>query len=193
MLTEGPLAVTARVANVLDALGIPYFVSGSLASTLYGIVRTTLDSDIVAEMHVDQVKAFVTMLGDDFYFDELMIANAISRCSSFNIIHCESMFKVDIFIPVSRPFLSSQFSRARKTEFSLHGNADTIMFGSPEDTLLSKMEWYKQGGEVSDRQWRDIIGLLITQGNNLDQVYLRHWAEALELSALFERALTEAA
>ena len=67
------------------------------------------------------------------------------------------------------------------------------MFGSPEDTLLSKMEWYKQGGEVSDRQWRDIIGLLITQGNNLDQVYLRHWAEALELSALFERALTEAA
>ena len=99
-----PIEVTIRVTQVLEELNIPYLISGSLASTLYGMVRTTQDSDIVAEIRLEHLPAFVLALQDDFFMDDVMIAESIRRYSSFNIIHRESMFKVDVFIPRPRPF-----------------------------------------------------------------------------------------
>ena len=151
-----PIEVTLKVTGVFEALGVPYLIGGSLASTLYGMVRTTQDSDIVAEMKIKHLKPFVTALQDEFYVDDEMIAESIQRHSSFNIIHRESMFKVDVFIPSPRPFLQAQLARANKQNFSLETEI-SAKFASPEDTILSKLEWYRMGGEVSERQWRDVL------------------------------------
>ncbi|HEY9076175.1 MAG TPA: hypothetical protein VIO61_06510 [Anaerolineaceae bacterium] len=89
-----PIEVTVRVTQVLEKLNIPYLIGGSLASALYGMVRTTQDADIVAEMRLEHLKPFVMALQNDFYLDDEMIAESIRNHSSFNIIHRESMFKV---------------------------------------------------------------------------------------------------
>ncbi|MFZ5855624.1 MAG: hypothetical protein ACOYZ6_02235 [Chloroflexota bacterium] len=186
-----PVEVTLKVTDALEKLGIPYLIGGSLASTLYGMVRTTQDSDIVAEMRLEHLQAFVSFLQVEFYVDDEMISEAIKHNSSFNIIHRETMFKVDVFIPRQRPFLESQLSRARKQTFIFETEV-SARFASPEDTILSKLEWYRMGGEVSDRQWRDILGVLKTQAGELELGYLRKWAGELKVSDLLERALKEA-
>lgn len=185
-----PIEVTLKVTDVFEQLGVPYLIGGSLASTLYGMVRTTQDSDIVAEMRFEHVRSFVSALQGEFYIDEEMIANAIGRNSSFNIIHRESIFKVDVFIPRPRPFLQSQLARAQKQTFTFEKEV-SAKFATPEDTILSKLEWYRMGGEVSDRQWRDILGVLKTRAGELDLAYLRKWAKELRVDDLLERALRE--
>ena len=185
-----PIEVTIRVTQILEKLNIPYLIGGSLASTLYGMVRTTQDSDIVAEMQLEHLVPFVTTLRDEFYMDEEMIAESIQRHSSFNIIHRESMFKVDVFIPHPRPFLQSQLARAQKQTFQFE-NEVSANFCGPEDTILAKLEWYRLGGEVSERQWRDILGVLKTRASKLDLGYLRKWANDLKVSDLLEHALKE--
>ena len=183
-----PVEVTLKVTGVLEKLGVPYLIGGSLASTLYGMVRTTQDSDIIAEMRSEHVQPFVSPLQAEFYVDEEMIAESIQHNSSFNIIHRETMFKVDVFIPRPRPFLQAQFERAQRQTFSLETEM-SAKFASPEDTILSKLEWYRMGGEVSDRQWRDILGVLKTRAGELDLEYLRKWAAELHVGDLLERAL----
>lgn len=185
-----PIEVTIQVTQVLEKLNIPYLIGGSLASTLYGMVRTTQDSDIVAEMQMEHLKPFVLALQDEFYVDGEMIAESIQHHSSFNIIHRESMFKVDVFIPRPRPFLQSQLARARKQTFLFESEV-SAKFSSPEDTILAKLEWFRLGGEVSERQWRDILGVLKTRAGELDLDYLRKWANELKVSDLLERALKE--
>jgi hypothetical protein len=187
-----PVEVTLKVTDVFEKLGVPYLIGGSLASTLYGMVRTTQDSDIVAEMRLEHLQPFVTALQDEFYVDDEMISESIQRNSSFNLIHRETMFKVDVFIPRPRPFLQSQLARAQRQTFIFETEV-SAKFASPEDTILSKLEWYRLGGEVSDRQWRDILGVMKTRAGDLDLVYLRLWAGELKVSDLLERALSEAA
>lgn len=186
-----PVEVTLKVTDILENLDIPYLISGSLASTLYGMVRTTQDSDIVAEMRHEHLKPFISALQDEFYVDDEMIAEAIQHNSSFNIIHRETMFKVDVFLPRPRPFLQSQLTRAQKQTFTFESEV-SAKFASPEDTILSKLEWYRMGGEVSDRQWRDILGVLKTKSGEIDIDYLKKWASELKVSDLLERALQEA-
>jgi hypothetical protein len=185
-----PVEVTLKVTGVLERLGVPYLISGSLASALYGMVRTTQDADIVAEMRLEHLAPFTAALQNEFYVDDQMISNAIESHSSFNIIHRETMFKVDVFVPSPRPFLQSQLARAQRQTF-LFENEVSAQFASPEDTILSKLEWYRLGGEVSERQWRDILGVLKTRAGELDLDYLRKWAGELQVSALLERALKE--
>lgn len=190
LVQNEPIEVTIRVTQVLEKLNIPYLIGGSLASTLYGMVRTTQDSDIVAEMQMEHLQPFVLALQDEFYVDDEMMAESIQHHSSFNIIHRESMFKVDIFIPHPRPFLQSQLDRAQKQTF-LFEKEISAKFSSPEDTILAKLEWYRLGGEVSERQWRDILGVLKTRAGGLDLDYLRKWANELKVSDLLERALKD--
>lgn len=185
-----PVEVTLKVTDVLEKLGIPYLIGGSLASTLYGMLRTTQDSDIIAEMRLEHLQPFVSALQDEFYIDDEVIAESIQRNSSFNIIHRETMFKVDVFIPRPRPFLQSQLARAQRQSFSLEREV-SAKFASPEDTILSKLEWYRIGGEASDRQWRDILGVLKTREGELDLDYLQKWAKELNVTDLLERALKQ--
>lgn len=185
-----PIEVTFKVTQVLEKLGVPYIIGGSLASTLYGMIRTTQDSDIIAEMHPQHVQPFITALEGEFFIDGEMIHESILRQSSFNIIHRDSMFKVDVFIPQPRPFHQSQLDRAQRQTFHLESEI-SANFASAEDTILSKLEWYRMGGEVSDRQWRDILGVLKTRAGDLDSSYLHKWAKELKVSDLLERALTD--
>ena len=186
-----PVEVTLKVTGAFEKLNVPYLIGGSLASTLHGMVRTTQDSDVIAEMRHEHLQPFVLALQDEFYIDEETIADSIQHNSSFNIIHRETMFKVDVFIPSPRPFLQAQLARAQRQTFSFETEI-SAKFASPEDTVLSKLEWYRMGGEVSDRQWRDILGVLKTRAGELDLGYLRKWAAELHISDLLERALKDA-
>lgn len=191
MLPE-PIVATISVTTTLEKLGVRYLIGGSLASTVHGMVRITQDSDIVAELRPEHVEPFVTALKSEFYVDEESIAAAVTEHTSFNIIHRESMLKVDVFVPVLRPFVREQLARARKQVFVLEPHAEALV-ATAEDTLLSKLEWYRIGGEVSERQWRDVLGILKVQVGNLDLEYLREWAKELKVSDLLKRALTESA
>ncbi len=187
-MASDAIAATIRVTRTLERIGVPYFIGGSIASTLYGMVRTTQDVDIIAEMMAEHIPLLMAELQSEFYMDDEMMADAIAHRSSFNIIHRESMFKVDIFVPRSRPFVKMQFSRSRQERLS----ADPQMVAtvaSPEDTLLAKLEWYRMGGEVSERQWRDVLGVMKVQAGALDLDYLHHMARELQVEDLLERAL----
>jgi hypothetical protein len=192
IMRNEPLEVTIKVTEVFEKLSVPYLIGGSLASALYGMVRTTQDADIVAELRPEHLQPFVSALQDEFYVDDEMIAAAIQHNSSFNIIHHEAMFKVDVFIPRPRPFLESQLARAQRQTFAFESEV-SAKFASPEDTILSKLEWYRMGGEVSERQWRDILGVLKTRAGDLDLDYLRRWADELKVSDLLAKALNDAA
>lgn len=189
MSAEGldPTGVMLRVTSVLEALGVPYLVGGSMASIFHGMMRTTNDADLVAELGMEHVDAFAAALRSTFYLDEESIRDAIQTRSSFNVIHLDTMFKVDVFISRRRPFDLARFQRgARQTLLASSGEGATM--SSAEDAILAKLEWYRLGGEVSERQWRDVLGVLKTQGARLDVAYLRTWAEGLGVLDLLERA-----
>jgi len=189
-MVNEPALVTTKVTRVLEELNVRYLIGGSLASTLYGIVRTTQDSDIVADLKPEHSESFISELNDEFYIDEVMIAEAIVRHSSFNIIHKESFFKIDVFVPKMRPYLEQQLNRAQRQILSIEPPAEAFV-ASPEDTILAKIEWFRMGGEVSERQWRDILGIIEVQGKNLDIEYMHRWAKDLTISELLDRALKE--
>ncbi|MGZ3646137.1 MAG: hypothetical protein ACXVCM_20065 [Ktedonobacteraceae bacterium] len=119
-----------------------------------------------------------------------MIRDAIKRRSSFNVIHLETMLKVDVYIPKSRPFDQEELRRVQQ-EVLLEGTRP-LKVASPEGTILNKLEGYRMGGEVSDRQWNDILGVLKVQGTHLDMSYLQGWAVNLKVADLLERALVDA-
>lgn len=190
MIDSEALQVTLTVTNLLDDLGIPYVIGGSMASIIHGMLRTTMDVDIVADMQLAHVDSFVTGLQGAFYADEQMIQQAIERRSSFNLIHLNTIFKVDIFIPKGRPFDQQQLDRRISEQIGSESN-EKIWVLSAEDVILAKLEWFRIGGEVSERQWRDILGVLKTQQTALDINYLRQWAQSLGVADLLERALEE--
>ena len=189
-MQSDPIQVTVAVTTVLERLGVSYLIGGSLASTLHGMVRSTQDSDILADIKKEHVRPFIQELQLDFYIDDEMVANAVALRSSFNIIHRESMFKVDIFMPRQRSFEKMQFARARRETLSLEPEMKA-MVSTPEDILLAKLDWYRMGGEVSDRQWRDVMGVLKIQGDALDFKYLHTMAKELQIYDLLDRALSE--
>ena len=179
------------VAQTLERLGIPYAIGGSLASSLHGVMSSTLDVDIVADMKLEHIKPLVAALSKEFYADDEMMRDAIEHHSSFNLIHYETAFKVDIFIRKLRPFDQMQLERRRKSVIATDPE-ESVWVVSPEDIILAKLEWYRMGGEVSDRQWRDILGVLKTRAGELDLAYLRKLAIELKIVDLLDRALKEA-
>ena len=184
------LAAITPVIEALEELGVPYHIGGSVASSIYGILRATIDVDLIVDLRLEQVRPLVIRLQTDYYIDEDMIRDAIKRRSSFNVIHLETMLKVDVYIPRSRPFDQEELRRVQQ-EVLLEGTRP-LNVASPEGTILNKLEWYRMGGEVSDRQWNDILGVLKVQGNHLDMAYLQRWAANLKVTDLLERALVDA-
>jgi len=185
-----PIAVTLLVTHALDDLQIPYLVVGSLAAAYYGVSRSSLDSDIVVDLNLDQIPALLQKLGGDFTADELMAQDAVKRQGSFNLIHRPTMFKVDIFIAKQRPFDRAQLERRRSLRFDAEGQ--TAFLASAEDTILAKLEWYRLGNETSDRQWQDILGILKVQKDNLDLILLKDWASRIGVADLLNRVIEEA-
>ena len=191
MINE-PVAVTLLVIEALERLGVAYVIGGSLASAVHGVPRATLDTDLVADLELVHARPLAQALHPAFYADEGAIRAAIGQGQSFNVVHLETMFKVDVFVAGGKAFARQQLAR-RGVQVVADDPERTAYVLSAEDTLLAKLDWYRQGGEVSERQWRDVLGVLRAQTARLDQAYLRQWAVQLNVRDLLERALSEAA
>jgi len=179
-----PIGVTMTVINALEDLGVRYVVVGSLASAVHGVVRATIDADLVADLDLDDVEPLAKRLNAAFYADQKMMRDAVRCRASFNLIHLETTFKVDVFVAKSR-----SFDQAHLLSDALKARA---YVATAEDIVLSKLEWYQMGGCVSDRQWRDVLGVLKVQGDRLDLDYLRGMAVSLDVTGLLTQALAEA-
>ena len=179
--------VTLAVTRIFDGLKIDYYIGGSLASSAFGVARSTMDVDIVADIKIQHVTGIEEELKKAFYIDKEMVERAIRERSSFNIIHLKSMFKVDVFIPPDHPFERQVFSRKLSQPVTEDG-LKKLFFSSPEDIILRKLVWYQTGGRISDRQWNDVLGVMKVQSERLDKPYLRLWAANLGVAELLERA-----
>jgi len=190
---QPPDAITAMTPVVaeLERLGVTYYVSGSVASSAYGHMRSTQDADLVADLQAAHVDPLVHALRGAYYVSAGAAFEAIARRSCFNLIHLATMFKVDIFVAKLRPYDRMALTRIQKRRLDKEDPASDFFLASPEDVVLSKLEWYRLGGEVSEMQWLDITKVLKVQSDALDRAYLEHWAAELRVADLLERAWKE--
>ena len=191
MTAADVVAALRPVADALDALGVRYFLGGSIASSAHGIARASLDADVVAELEPQHVDALANRLSPAYYVPLDRLRSAAAARSSCNFIHLATMFKIDLFVSKGRAFDREAAGRARPEAIDDGPDAPRFPVGSPEDTVLAKLEWFRLGGETSERQWWDVIGLLkVTR--DADRDYLRLWAAALGVTDLLERAFAQA-
>jgi len=186
-----PVALALILARILERLGIRYCIGGSVASSVYGEVRTTLDVDVVAELDTAHVDALVAAVESDFYVAREAIERAVRERSSFNLIHEETLVKADIYVSPDDPTHREQLARTRRVALRSEAGSE-VGLASPEDVVIHKLRWYEMGGRISDRQWRDVLGVLKVQGASLDFEYLKRAAAALGLSELLVVARSEA-
>ncbi len=185
-----PLTVLSQVTATLDQQNIPYALVGSFASSIHGMYRSTADIDILADIHPEQIRPLLVALQNSFYLDEHTMRDAVAQGRSFNAIHFDSVFKVDIFVAKSDDFALSQLNRGQLRKISPDKN-EAVYVATAEDTILAKLRWYRVGHETSNTQWNDVLGVLGTSGNSLDAEYLRTWAERLGVLDLLQRALDD--
>ncbi len=179
------------VIKVFDELGLLYYIGGSIASSAYGIARATMDVDLILNLDASYIESLLEKLKDNYFIDGEMISDAVKAKSSFNIIHLETMLKIDIFILKDHPYAQKAFERKIKDKLEEEPSAISIYLCSPEDIILCKLDWYKAGSETSERQWMDIIGVIKVQRDNLDKSYLNIWAQKLGLLNLLKKAFQE--
>ncbi|MEO7096278.1 MAG: hypothetical protein ABI175_23670, partial [Polyangiales bacterium] len=174
-----------RVAAALDRASVAYFVGGSLASSFQGEPRSTNDIDLVIDLAEPAIASLLDALGDDFSVDGDSLRDAVRRRTSCNIFFLPLVTKIDLFIRRHGGFDDSEFDRRKP--MLVRGDRHLVL-KSPEDTVLRKLLWYVEGGESSQRQWRDVVEVLRVSGPELDREYLHVWAERLGLSTLLDRA-----
>jgi len=187
------LAALTQIVRELESLGVAYYVGGSTASSNYGVARSTLDVGLVADLSQVHVDPLVKALQADYYIDARMVADAIERKSCFNVIHLSTSFKVDVFVVKDRDYDRAAMQRIRKDSLDRDRPSEEYFLAAPEDVVLSKLEWFRLGNEVSEKQWDDILGVLRVQAGALDRSYLTEWAVELGVADLLERAFAEAA
>lgn len=187
---EEIIEALSPVVQVLNTLKVSYYIGGSVASSVYGAFRATRDIDMVSDLKIEDVNSFFDALRGEYYVDRDMITDAIRRRSSFNIIHLRTMFKIDIFILKEREF--DEIALRRKREDTLSDASRLKLFiSSPEDIILYKLEWYKLGDHVSERQIEDVKNIFLVQAKNLDMNYIKLWAERLDVKKILDKLLKE--
>lgn len=173
----------------LDALGVAWVTGGSIASSVHGEPRSTQDVDMVVALLASHVAPFVKAMRRDYYVDEEAMRVALTEGGSFNAVHFTSAIKVDFFVAGDDPFEAERLRSRQRIE--MH---DAVLYvDTAEHTLLRKLEWYRRGGEVSERQWRDVLAIARIQGDRLDREHLRQWAGRLGVTDLLERVMEETA
>ena len=187
-MTTGPIALALDVARTLDALGIPYVLGGSLASSIMGEPRSTVDIDMAIRLDSVSLEPLLEATRTEFYVPEDAARAATETASSFNMVHRAGALKVDLFVLGDGVLDRRQLARRVRMVVSVDP-ASELWVTSAEDQVLRKLEWYRSGGGVSDRQWRDVVGILSVQSGRLDVVDLTRTAEAVGLGTLFSRAL----
>jgi hypothetical protein len=184
------LAALASFVAALDRAGVHFFVGGAVASSTHGLMRSTEDLDIAAELEAAQVDPLVKELQSEFDVDDEAVRDAVKRRRPCNIYFRAEFTRIDLYVLANTPFNRSQMSR--RVVLDIPGIARRVPLASPEDVVLKKLDWYRQGHEVSQRQWKDVLGVLVVQGPRLDAAYLKAWAHELDVEGLLDRALAEA-
>lgn len=187
-----PTEFLFHVAGILEGLGIRYHVGGSVASSAHGMYRASADVDFVIDPTREQLDALALALDSEFYVSRSAMAEALEDRSTFNAIHQQTSFKIDFFIKGSAPFDSEELNRSIRHPFG-DPQGRAVFLKSPEDTILRKLEWFRRGGEVSERQWQDVLSILAGARSSLDGPYLDRWAAELDVADLLGRAREEAA
>lgn len=191
MSGPGALSLIVRIAEVLDELGIPYALGGSLASSLFGEPRATADVDVALQIDPELGEALLEKVQPEFYVPIDSARQAIRTHDAFNLLSSDQAMKVDLF--VLGDGLLDRRQIERRVLVPLPGADSGVWVTSPEDQVLRKLDWYRRGGSVSDRQWRDVIGIILVRGDALDLQYLRETADQADLRALLDQALQHAA
>ncbi len=170
-----------RAVRAFEKIGIPYLVTGSVASIAYGEPRLTNDIDIIADMNEHHVTSLLAAFpADEFYVSKEAVIEAIHSRGQFNIIHPAPGLKLDIIIRQQTPFDDSRFARSRRVSPAESFDAS---FAAPEDVIIKKMEYYREGG--SEKHLRDIAGILKISGDTVDREYIDEWARRLGLTDIW--------
>ena len=174
-----------QAIDVLERIEIPYMVVGSVASGAYGEPRLTRDIDIVVDLRPDQVDGFCAAFpAEQYYVSSDAARQAVRQGRQFNLIHPGSGHKVDFMVARQDPFGRTQMMRRRRA-MVLPDREGYI--GSPDDIIISKMQYYKEGG--AEKHLRDITGILKVSGDEVDRAYVQRWVEQLGLSDVWEAVL----
>ena len=184
--TDDLVEALGPVVAAFNNLKIPHYIGGSIASSYHGATRSTMDVDLVCEMQEVQVGEFLAEIDDRFYVSESAVRQAVERKSCFNLIHLPSSFKVDVFVSRQRTFDNDCMRRANVATL---GDSRTIEvpIATAEDTIISKLEWYRLTNETSERQWEDVSRLIRLLGDSADFDYLRRAAESVGVTDLLDR------
>jgi hypothetical protein len=185
-----PLDHVVYLGRLLDSLEVPWVLGGSLASSIVGEPRSTMDIDVAVDIDLAGVEDLVAAVAEEYYVSLQMVREAVTTHSSFNLIHLATGMKVDLFPLSQDPLDVRQLKRRERVEVS---PGVTIWVGAPDDQVLRKLRWYRLGGEVSERQWRDVVSILLVQGSRVDHQQLLTDAGPLGLADLVERALADVA
>ncbi len=186
--TDDLVDALAPVIAALQAIGISHYVGGSVASSFHGATRSTMDVDLVCELTEQQISPFITSLNDDFYISESAIRDAVKRKSCFNLIHLPTSFKVDVFISRGRPFDVNAMQRATTQQL---GDSRTVAarIATAEDSIVSKLEWFRLTNETSERQWDDVTKLIKLLDDAADVEYLHEASASVGVGDLLDRLL----
>lgn len=185
-----PTGLIIHVAGILERLGIPYHVGGSVASSAHGMYRASADVDFVIDPTPGQLQALAGALEPEFYVSRAAVAEALAQRGTFNAIHEATSFKVDFFLKGTAPFDDEELRRSIRMVVGA-GQPHSILIKSAEDTILRKLHWYRRGGEVGERQWQDVLSILAAMRGQLEEGHLDRWARELGVSDLLARARRE--
>lgn len=185
MTDNAPAGLLRTIVELLDAIGIPHMVVGSFASTAHGEPRSTRDLDLVIDPDTEQLDQLLGALDPEHYYvDPAVARDAYRRRSMFNVIEIGTAWKLDLVIRKARPFSVGELQRRQVTRILGMG----VATATPEDTVIAKLEWAKQG--ASDRQIEDVAGILRVRGPDLDVPYIERWVSELGLVEQWQRART---
>ncbi|MBU6276455.1 MAG: hypothetical protein KGQ61_07455 [Planctomycetes bacterium] len=181
-------AALAPVAAALRGLGVRHYVGGSVASTIHGAIRSTMDVDLVCELRADQIEPFLAAFGDDFYVSGPAVRQAVERRSCFNLVHLPTAYKVDVFVSRDRPFDRQAMDRAILLSVTVD-DPWQLPVATVEDSIVAKLEWFRLGDETSQRQWDDVSRLTALHAEALDLAHMRRMAESVGVIDLLDRLL----
>lgn len=191
MWTQDPSEIARLLHPIFEQLGIPYYITGGVAASMYGDPRTTRDMDLVIEARREDISQLAEALEQaGFYCPPGAVEEiAEGRGQTLSITHMEQLLNADLVLNINTDFDRSKMAR-RRLEAIDEAELLQVWVIAPEDLILAKLLWGR--GNQSEKQWRDVLGVLKVQVDILNYAYLAEWAEQLGISEMLQQALTEA-
>lgn len=177
-LVLNELDIVRDVSEKLERGGIAYMLTGSMAMNYYAQPRMTRDIDLVVGLSPSHVDRLLSLFTPDYYVSPEAIMDSIRRESLFNLVHQDSVIKVDCIVRKSSPYRRTEFDRRR--QITIEDFSTWIV--SKEDLIISKLDWARDSR--SELQLRDVRNLAST---DCDEDYIRRWTAELGLQALWEQ------